>query len=517
VDDEPISLLLARKLGDGVEPSELERVFAPEVVSRLRVGPLSAGAIQRLLEDRLARALRRPMLLQVHEASGGNPFFAFELTRALVDAGADAGAGAPLPVPETLRGLVGGRLAVLSAPARRALLAAAASARQGRALLPCDALDEAVDADVLVLDGEQMRFTHPLLASVLYADARPGERRAVHGRPAALVTDPVEAARHLALATREPNESTAARIEAAAAQARARGAPAAAELMEQAVALTPRRAVTDRVRRTLEAARYHVDAGADRAEPLVASVLPATRGTDRARALRLLGLHRRERETFGAEYDLLREALRHVEDDRLLEAEIWLGLVNPLFNQELDLMEDGARARSPGGGARPGVAGAVTALGRTHVTGVPWARRLAERADGGTRTSRGAGGASRVVAHACPPQPGPRPDVAGTGRRRPSRSAAALRRSSRGGAALGVLGALIPPRRRDACRQSRRSCALGRRVRRDRAPERAGGSRRWPASSAGRLSSHGSATSRKRAATATGRSRWPTVWPSSRA
>ena len=43
------------------------------------VGPLSVGAVHRLLSDRLGLTLSRPKLRRVHELSGGNPFFALEL------------------------------------------------------------------------------------------------------------------------------------------------------------------------------------------------------------------------------------------------------------------------------------------------------------------------------------------------------------------------------------------------------------------------------------------------------
>jgi DNA-binding CsgD family transcriptional regulator len=336
--DEPVLVLLSCRRGEGIERTELEGALEGEP---LRVGPLSAGAVRQLLRDRLGAALPRSTLLRIHEVSGGNPFFALELARALAGTARDVSAAEPLPAPQTVRELVGRRLAALSRATRDTLLVAAASARPRRALLSRAALVEALDAEVLTVEGENLRFAHPLLASVLYGDATPAERRAVHAKLARDLPDAVEAARHLGLSTSAPDEAVAAKLEAAAVQARARGAPAsAAELMEQAVALTPEHAAAARVRRAVEAARYHVDAGDDRAEPLLEAVLPLTAGDTRAEALRLLGLHRRERAAFGAEYALLREALAHVEEPAL-EAQIRVALVNPLFNAEVDRMEDG--------------------------------------------------------------------------------------------------------------------------------------------------------------------------------
>jgi DNA-binding CsgD family transcriptional regulator len=333
---QPVALVLAERI-EHDEPSTLELALPSE---RVRLGPLSPGALSRLISDRLGAALPRPVLMRLHETSGGNPFYALELARALIDAGGEPAPDEPLPVPGNVRELVGRRLTALSASTREALLAAAASARPTRALLPRDALEEALDADVLVIHGEDVRFTHPLLASVLYADATSGERRAVHRRLVELVTDPEERARHLARATSEPDGAVAAQLEDAAVHARSRGAPsAAAELMEHAVALTPPRAGDNRVRRVIEAARFHVDAGSDRADALIESVLPMTTGDTRAHALRLLGLHRRERTLFGAEDSLLREALEHV-NNPALEAQIRVALINPLYHAAVDLMED---------------------------------------------------------------------------------------------------------------------------------------------------------------------------------
>ena len=79
-------------------------------VERLHVGPLSPGALHAILQPRLGRAVARPTLLRLHEASGGNPFFALELARAL---GTNVDPTQPLPVPETLEALVRARLDAL--------------------------------------------------------------------------------------------------------------------------------------------------------------------------------------------------------------------------------------------------------------------------------------------------------------------------------------------------------------------------------------------------------------------
>ena len=54
-------------------------------VRRVRVGPLALGALGRVIADRLGRSLPRPVLARVAEASRGNPFYALEVARLIVD------------------------------------------------------------------------------------------------------------------------------------------------------------------------------------------------------------------------------------------------------------------------------------------------------------------------------------------------------------------------------------------------------------------------------------------------
>src|SRR6266511_2104335 len=117
----PVLLLLAWRLADRAQRSEVEQALPAENVQRLRVGPLSVGALHRFLRDRLERPLARQTLLRVHERSGGNPFFALELARVL-DAGGDP--AEPLPVPEPLDALVRARHLALSREAPDADVAA---------------------------------------------------------------------------------------------------------------------------------------------------------------------------------------------------------------------------------------------------------------------------------------------------------------------------------------------------------------------------------------------------------
>src|SRR6185295_19846773 len=104
----------------------------------------------------------------------------------------------PLPIPGDLREVVGERLARLPTASRDVLLLAAALARptlgaltsaHGERAEVLDGLEHAARAGVVELDGDRVRFAHPLLASVCYEDATPWRRREAHARLAAVVAD----------------------------------------------------------------------------------------------------------------------------------------------------------------------------------------------------------------------------------------------------------------------------------------------------------------------------------------
>ena len=80
--DAPIHLLLARRSGTS-NPTTLKSALPAPSVERLHVGPLTVGALQAVLSERLDRVFPRPALLRIHETSGGNPFYALEVARAL--------------------------------------------------------------------------------------------------------------------------------------------------------------------------------------------------------------------------------------------------------------------------------------------------------------------------------------------------------------------------------------------------------------------------------------------------
>lgn len=297
--DERIGILASARAGLPI-PTVLTRAMSEVPLQDVNVGPMEEKVLGAVLRDRLGADLPRPLVARLHAISGGNPFYALEMVRALLRQGARPDPSEPLPVPEDLQRLLGARLATLPSTAARSLLAIAASARPteelviaatGRRDQVLSNLAKAEEADIIRRDGGQIRFTHPLLGSTVYAAASPRSRRDLHGRLAELVPDPEERARHLALATIDPDREVARALDEAARHARARGAPgAAAELVELAMHLTPLGEEEAIRRRRMQAAGYHFDAGdAIRAVALLEeAVASSPPGPGRAEILVLL-------------------------------------------------------------------------------------------------------------------------------------------------------------------------------------------------------------------------------------
>jgi DNA-binding CsgD family transcriptional regulator len=275
------------------------RIEANEAISSdsLSVGPLDRSALSRMLQTRLNLELPPPQLNQIHRVSGGNPFYALEIGRALVRRGAKPQPGDPFPIPDNLRELVRDRIGQLPASAREVMLAVSALSAPSVAVVSSAVPDweaglrAALDAGVLELDGDAIRLGHPLFGSVWYADQSGDARHALHDRLAKLVTDPDEQARHFALAARGPDERVAKALEAAALRTLRRGSPeGAAQFSRQAWELTPHDDADARWRRAFAFADNAFTAGdPSTTRHVLEDLLPLTSDARRrARALTLL-------------------------------------------------------------------------------------------------------------------------------------------------------------------------------------------------------------------------------------
>jgi DNA-binding CsgD family transcriptional regulator len=247
---EPIGFLLARRPAEPRVQLDLGRD-----VERVEIGPLSLGALHRLLHERLGEPVPRPLLRRIHDVSGGNPFFALEL------AAASRGAsGHEITLPTTLEPLVAARLRRLPRRTQDELAQLAALPSLESAEPNEDEIAPAIDSGVLRTTAGGLEFTHPLLRAAAYALLTPPRRRRLHRRLAEAAVDPEERAYHLARAVDEPEEDAAMLIEAGAERARRRGAPAvAAELLDHAAQVSEDDG--RRVRRTLRAAIWKAEAG----------------------------------------------------------------------------------------------------------------------------------------------------------------------------------------------------------------------------------------------------------------
>ncbi|MFC1421243.1 AAA family ATPase [Streptacidiphilus cavernicola] len=241
----------------------------PPGSAELTVPQLTLGAMEQLLArsgipgvDALpARLLRR-----LHQTSGGNPFYALELARRTTELGDTE----RVLLPPALREALLAPASALPPPTRSALLLAATAAEPSLGLLRAAGVAEPAELlaepERLALVGTApdgaLRFRHPMLRAALLADAGTGERLSAHAVLAALVTDPVERSRHLALARPYPDAAVATLLTEAAGSARAAGSPDSAyELAVLAAERTPAGQPAHRFERLLDAAGAAADAG----------------------------------------------------------------------------------------------------------------------------------------------------------------------------------------------------------------------------------------------------------------
>jgi DNA-binding CsgD family transcriptional regulator len=355
--DDRVGLMSAARGSDGAEdPLDVARSFPEDRVHRIDIGPLSADAIESVIRDKVDQGFRRTTLLRLHETSGGNPFFAQEIGRALLRRGGEIAVGEQPPIPGRLQELVDDRLEGLPVRTLEALEVVSALSTPTLDVItaatdPAEVdhpLDPALELGVVEVIGERLRFTHPLLASSVQQKIPPARRRELHARLAPIVHDPEEQARHLALSVEGPDAAVAAALEEAALLATSRGAPqSAAELWEMARRATPPDRGEDLVRRTHQAGVAHYECGDT---SLARTVLEqavdlAEAGPARARVLLDLGMGLAESEGWRGAWAVFEAARGEDGNDLALRALIEqnLGYVW-LFRGDLAASERHARA-----------------------------------------------------------------------------------------------------------------------------------------------------------------------------
>src|ERR1700736_561467 len=126
----------------------IDSTVGREQVKRLRVGPLSVAALHQLIVQAVGEKFTRPVLMRIHKASGGNPFYGLEIAREVQRLGPPA-PGRPLPVPEDHRDLALLRLSRLPRSTRDVLAQVAAMSRPMTADLDLEALAPAERAGIV--------------------------------------------------------------------------------------------------------------------------------------------------------------------------------------------------------------------------------------------------------------------------------------------------------------------------------------------------------------------------------
>ena len=326
LESERIGLIAAERIDDTPSRALFGRALPPGRVRRMKLGPLTVAALHDIIRAELAHSFARPTLVRIERTSAGNPFFALELARALLESGESPSVSSLLAVPEDLLELLTRRLRRMPAATERTLLIAAAMSQPTVDILDAKAILRAEAAGIVDVDERgRVTFTHPLLASAVYGAAQVDRRRQVHRELAARATSSEERARHLALATDGPDEEVAAALVEAARSARGRGAPdAAIELIELACELTPGEDRDTVFARRLELGRSLAGAGDPHRAMAVLRALAeaAPSGAVRARALLLLGFLSEWADGSVVATGICEEALIAAGEDVELRAEI---------------------------------------------------------------------------------------------------------------------------------------------------------------------------------------------------
>ena len=277
---DPVAIIVAAEETTG-------RVRLPEL-PEIRLCGLTAPDAGELLATRTGQPVDGGVLDRLVTETGGNPLALLDAARELSP---DQLAGRaplpePLPIGHRLEESFARRIRELP-PATRTLLRLAAADHPGRSArlwraaaalgIPESAAVAAEETGVAAFWPE-VRFTHPLVRSAVYATSTTLQRRQAHQTLAAASDDDGDVdikAWHLAAAAAGPDEEAATQQEAAAERARNRGGyAAAAALLERAALLTaePER----QAERRLSAAEAQFLAGVvGRADELLSQAIPA--------------------------------------------------------------------------------------------------------------------------------------------------------------------------------------------------------------------------------------------------
>ena len=299
-------VLTARTGAGGPAVQETLSVLQRADAAFLRVAAMSPGAVADMVQDRV-RARADESLLNLAAKAHGNPFLVKELVGGLGEEGRlNVSGGRAVASGHALPGRLGAsmqqRLDLLSAGAGEVVrvaavlpdrfsagLLAAMLDRQPASLM--SAVEEAVRADLLVEDGEQLRFRHDLLRETTRQSLPQSLRRAMERQSASIILSlgaaPAEVATQLARSAEPGDREAIDALRQAAQSVGHSDASAAAELSKRALELLPADdaehgvLVAETVELLNRASRYH------EAEELAIAALSAAASPQEEAEIRL--------------------------------------------------------------------------------------------------------------------------------------------------------------------------------------------------------------------------------------
>ncbi|MGB5187805.1 MAG: AAA family ATPase, partial [Acidimicrobiia bacterium] len=329
LEGEQICVLTTERTGSS-DRLDLERTVPAGSLTTLDLEPLDVNELRTMLAS-VVPAMSRPVLKQIHEASGGNALYALAIARMLPPEARMRSSELTVSLPASLEGALLGRLDTVPDDVIAMLDVVAAETRTtvgglSEALPEQDVgglLSTATELGLLTVDDSlEIRFSHPMIGPAIYSRMSPLERRSLHAHLAPRSTDPESRARHLALSTDEPDAEVAASLDEAVEAARNRSAyDAAASFAAHARRLTPPDGTAAAHRRTLIEIECRARAGEVGSANALADELirQLPSGPDRARALVMRADLMDE--DLAASAALLLQALDESGDDEHLRAE----------------------------------------------------------------------------------------------------------------------------------------------------------------------------------------------------
>jgi len=331
---------------------DLTRAIHGNRVDEVRLTPMGPRDLSRVLRRVLGWAPAWPRTVRIAELSGGNPLHALELARVVgsVREGVDLDGSLPDSVVELARS----RIAKLAPQVRTALeIAAIPHAPTLDLLRQLDPMAIGLDAalsnaerrGIVTIDGERVRFSHPILAAAVYSSIPTPRRQRLHRAAATLSAEMEERAQHLARASENPDPEVALALAEAAEVAWRRGAPtAAADLLRLACLRTPDDQAGKLALRRIAYGRILYSAGdaAGATAELQSLVATSPAGVVRARALFHLMYITRMSGLLGTAIDYGLRAATEAAGDPSFQAEVY-ALLSRISSNDIERKLDAAR------------------------------------------------------------------------------------------------------------------------------------------------------------------------------